>query len=400
MKTISREKSISPVRLWWNLPLCVGIASMSGVLTIVNPILMPYWRRHDMTMSDMWILQGVFAVVLALCQIPSGYWADSVSRKRALLVGAFLAAIGDLLYAQGSTFLDFLVAEILLGIALACWAGADSAVIYDTLLSRGEASENAYWSGMATGGMFSVIAVAALASGYLSEINPRLPFVVSCCFSLLQLVFVSLIQEPPREGIKEMRGLKELPGVLAHCINDTQGLRWIMLAWCFLGTATQLAVWFYPVYFEATGWDEKEQGRIFALYAIVAGMSSLFARNFKGRAELIYPIFVGLTVCAISGHILLGLVATEWGVLFGLLHQVCRGVVPVVFGSALHDRTPSSLRTTVLSIQGALVTGAYGVFTMRLGWAAEVIGFQMVLMLVGISLTAIASMIGTPKRAN
>lgn len=393
MKCVAVEASVSADRLWWNLPLCVGISSFSGALAIVNPILMPYWRQHDMSMSDIWILQGVFAVVLALCQIPSGYWADSVSRKRALLVGTLLAAVGDLLYAQATTFFDFLFAEILLGIGLACWAGADSAVIYDTLLYRGETSKNAYWSGLATAGMFIITAFAALASGYVFELHNQLPFVISGGFSLLQLVFVSLIQEPSRDRSSQMLSIKELPDVFVHCINDTLGVRWIMLAWCFLGTATQLAVWFYPVYFEATGWNEKDQGKIFALYAITAGMSSACAGKFKGRSELLYPIFVGLAACAISGHLLLGLVTTGWGVLFGVLHQICRGIVPVVFGTALHDRTPSSMRTTVLSIQGALATGAYGICTMRLGWAADSIGFQLVLILVGMCLTAMASVI-------
>ena len=373
-------------RVWWNLPLCVAIASISGSLAIVQPILMPYWRRHELTMSEIWILQGAFALVLAMCQIPSGYWADTVSRKKALLIGTMMCPVGDYLYAFGSSFTDFLVAEVLFGVAIACTNGADGALIYDSLLYRGEGKSNSWWSGMASAGMFLVSALAAVAGGYIGEIDLRLPFLVTGSGALLQVGLIALLREPPLERAKKMIGLRALPEVVSHCMGRESGLRWIMGAWCFLGAATWLAVWFYPVYFNATGWSERQQGYIFAAYHVVAGGASLCARHFKGRMELILPIFMGLAMCTVSAHLLFGLIATSWGVLFGALHQVCRGVVPVVFGSAVHERTPSHMRATVFSIQGALITTLYGALTMRLGWAAEIIGFHAVLVGVGMIL--------------
>ena len=379
-----RPPSLS--RVWWNLPLCVAIASLSGSLAIVQPILMPYWRRHDMTMSEIWILQGVFAFVLALCQIPSGYWADTVSRKKALLIGTLMCPVGDYLYAFGSSFTDFLIAEVLFGVAIACTNGADGALIYDTLLYRGEGKSNSWWSGMASAGMFLVSAVAAVTGGYIGEIDLRLPFLVTALAASAQVIFIAFLHEPPLERTKKMMGLGALPEVISHCIGRQNGLRWIMAAWCFLGAATWLAVWFYPVYFSATGWSEREQGYIFAGYHLVAGGASLCARHFRGRTELLIPIFMGLAMCTVSAHLLFGLVMASWGILFGALHQICRGVVPVVFGSAVHEKTPSHMRATVFSIQGALITTLYGALTMRLGWAAEVIGFQAVLVAVGATL--------------
>lgn len=376
----------SPERVWWNLPLCVAIVSISGSLAIVQPILMPYWRHNDLTMSEIWILQGVFALVLAVCQIPSGYWADAVSRKKALLIGSMMCPIGDYLYAFGSSFLDFLIAEILFGVAIACTNGADSALIYDTLLYRGEGKSNSWWSGMASAGMFLVSALAAVTGGYIGEIDMRLPFLITGMSALLQVALIALLLEPPGERRKAMLGVRALPEAISHCIRPQNGLRWIMSAWCFLGAATWLAVWFYPVYFVATGWSERDQGFIFAAYHVVAGSASLCARRFKGRLELILPIFLGLAMCTVSAHLLFGLVTASWGILFGGLHQICRGAVPVVFGSAVHERTPSHMRATVFSIQGAFITTLYGALTMRLGWAAEVVGFQAVLVALGVTL--------------
>jgi hypothetical protein len=180
-----------------------------------------------------------------------------------------------------------------------------------------------------------------------------------------------------------MVGFSELPRVFSFCAQDRGWLRWIIPAWCALAVASWLGVWFYPIYFERTGWNIQEQGRIFAFYNLIACVASLTARRFKSRTEMLYPIFAGLALASVTAHLLFGLIATSWGFLFGLLHQINRGATPVVFSSAVHERTPSHIRATVLSMQGALVTTMYGAINLRLGWAAEIYGFQSVL--VGVS---------------
>lgn len=380
-------------RLWWNLPVCVAIATLSGVMGIVMPMLMPYWVKHGLTPGMIWFLQGAFAVTLALCIIPTGYLADVKSRKACLMIGVALCLVGDLIYAYGSSFGEFLTAEILLGVGMAFTAGADGALLYDTLVVRKESKSFACWAAWGAAGMFVVSALANLSSGFLVEINERLPFLVSASFMVLQLLLVFTLKEPPTIKEKRLVSVRQLAGVFRFCILENFKLRWIIVAWSVLGVGSWLVVWFYPIYFAGSGWSVKEQGRIFAFYQLVAAVASLAARRFKNTHAVLSSIFVGFAICLVLGHMLFGLLLVSWGFLFGALHQVCRGAVPVVFSSALHHQTPSHIRATVSSIQGALATALYGVVNLRLGYAAEAFGFQAVLLSVGLGVAGISALV-------
>src|SRR5207253_3215709 len=145
---------------------------------------------------------------------------------------------------------------------------------------------------------------------------------------------IATLVEPPLLEKKKLVGMKDLGGVFRFCFVEKPGLRWIIFAWCMLGTATWTAVWFYPKYFTATGWSVAQQGWIFAFYQLVAGAAALMARRFKPGDRHIYVLFGAFALCASSAHMLFGLTLLSWGFLFGVLHQVCRGAVPVVFSTA------------------------------------------------------------------
>lgn len=131
---------------------------------------------------------------------------------------------------------------------------------------------------------------------------------------------------------------------------------------------------------------------MFAFYNIVAAAASLAAR----RQETMMSVptaFVAFVLLAAVAHLLFGMVVAVWAFLFGAMHQIVRGAAPVVFGHALHSRTPSEIRATVLSIEGAIATLLYGAINLRLGACIEAFGFQFVLVAISGGCVVVASLI-------
>ncbi len=103
--------------------------------------------------------------------------------------------------------------------------------------------------------------------------------------------------------------------------------------------------------------------------------------------------FVAFVLLAAMAHLLFGMVVAVWAFLFGAMHQIVRGAAPVVFGHALHSRTPSEIRATVLSIEGAIATLLYGAINLRLGACREAFGLQFVLVAISGGCVFVASLI-------
>ena len=375
-----------------NLLLCVAIAALNGAIGVVIPTLMTFWRARGLTIEQIWVLQAGFAFTLAICTVPFGYLADVRGRRSCLIFGLMLSISGELTYLQGSGFWAFLIAEICMGVGAALVSGADSALLYDSLKARGEEASNPRWAGLAAAGCFLVTALGNVSGGYVMSLGDRVPFMVSASCVVLQLLLALMLVEPPVERLKKLVAVNELPKVFAFCLQPGSYQLWLIAAWSVVTVATWLAVWFYPLCFDRAGLSVEQQGAVFALYNLVACASSLVARRSCRKGD-VPSAFVGFVLLTALAHVLFGSVVAIWAFLFGVLHQIVRGSAPVVFGTALNAETPSEVRATVLSVQGACATLLYGAINLRLGACIESFGFQWVLVGVGLGCVASAAIL-------
>lgn len=375
--------------LGWNVALCVVIAWLNGGLGVVLPNLMPFWKAHGITIDQVWVLQGLFALTVALCTVPFGLLADAKGRKSCMLSGLVLHLAGELAYLFGDSFLAFLIAEVFMGVGVALVSGADSSLLFDTLKVRGEEESHPKWAGLAQGGLFCLSAAVSLLAGVIGAVDERLPFAVSSSFVALQLVLVLFVKEPKVDSEERLVSVAQIPQVLAFCFQPGSQQLWLIGAWSLCTVGAWLAVWFYPLCFEQAGLTVGQQGAVFCFYNTVAALASFGARRLKEKSSIPMAmlLFVG---CSALGHLLLGTLVVAWAFVFGALHQVVRGAGPVIFGHALHKQTGSEIRATVLSVQGAFATLLYGGINLRLGACIETFGFQAVLVTLALLLLAAA----------
>jgi MFS family permease len=96
------------------------------------PVVVPFFESRGLTMQQIFLLQAVFAVVVLVMEIPSGYAADILGRRITLLVGSVFIALGHsmLLFADG--FGGLALFEMFLGIGSSLVSGTDLAILSDS----------------------------------------------------------------------------------------------------------------------------------------------------------------------------------------------------------------------------------------------------------------------------
>ena len=99
---------------------------------VINPVFVPLLQGHDLSMNQVLQTQALLALTIALFEVPSGYIADMWGRRRAILLGSVLFALGFLYLLWADSFVDFLVFEAILGLGFSLISGADLALLYDT----------------------------------------------------------------------------------------------------------------------------------------------------------------------------------------------------------------------------------------------------------------------------
>ena len=61
---------------------------------VVLPVFVPLLQGHGLSMSQVLQTQALFALTIALCEVPSGYFADIWGRRTAIVLGSALNAVG------------------------------------------------------------------------------------------------------------------------------------------------------------------------------------------------------------------------------------------------------------------------------------------------------------------
>ncbi|MFI8205591.1 MFS transporter [Streptomyces sp. NPDC085937] len=116
--------------------------------------------------SSLFALWSVTAVVL---EVPSGAWADAVSRRLLLVVGPLLTGAGFALWVLVPSYAAFAAGFVLWGIGGALCSGALEALVYDELERGGASDRYARVLGRArAAGLVAVMAAMGLAGPVLA----------------------------------------------------------------------------------------------------------------------------------------------------------------------------------------------------------------------------------------
>ncbi|NOI67038.1 MFS transporter [Vibrio sp. 99-8-1] len=108
------------------------------------PVFTLLYLDYGLTLSQFAMLNVVWATTIVLAEVPSGAFADTLGRKKLVILSSVVMFIEIAMIAVVPTgnpslvFVVFLINRILSGLAMALASGADEALAYDTLKEQGK----------------------------------------------------------------------------------------------------------------------------------------------------------------------------------------------------------------------------------------------------------------------
>ncbi len=373
----------------------VLVLSFFQTFMVVIPVVVPFMESKGLDMAEIFSLQAIFAAVIVLCEVPSGYLADVLGRKSTLVVGSLFYGVGNTLLVVADGFWGLAAFEICLAVGHSLVSGADLAMIYDTEVALGTRTVPRNRSGRVIG---QLMAARNYSEGIAS---------LCCSFAVLWglqyaawtqavvgwvPVFIALVLvEPP--GVRLPRGNYggNMLNILRHVVVDDVLVRQIFIALSLWSLTTFYSVWLVQKLWQDQGLGLVHFGYLWGGLALIAGAAGQWAHSLEDwlgpRAVM---AFIALApVAGYAGLAELGLVG---GILVTSLFFAARGVGLTMLRNAFNERVPGEYRATANSLASFCFRGAYVLTGPVLGYGFDLYGMHTTLWLLA-AVSAVLSLV-------
>ena len=186
----------------------------------------------------------LFAVVVLLMEIPSGYVADLLGRRLTLITGSVFIGLGHTMLLFAHDFVGLALFELGLGIGVSLVSGTDHAILYDTEQALGDAADRRQ---QLVGRLFTMQtaseALAALLCSALVLWSLELTVYVQVVVGWLPLLIAVSLVEPPGERLDGTDHIGNMRMIVRHLLKSGPVLRLTFLALTIWSLTTFYAVW-------------------------------------------------------------------------------------------------------------------------------------------------------------
>lgn len=329
-----------------NFPKVFGLRFLGDFLPIA-PVLILFYTANGLNSTQIFTVQALFHLAVLSLEVPSGYLADVIGRKKTLTAGALFFPLGFAVYAAGRSFAAFVLAELLLAVSVSMRSGCDSALLFDSLKQLGREGEYKRMEGRAALLARAGTAASALAGGWLATAFLRLPFIVNIGTALVAPALAMSLEEPRREARRSATPALDILRICRHCLREAR-IRPLVLLSGLIMAAHVTALWAYFLLYRDLGIAVSWFGVLFAIYQLAgaagSGLAHAASRRFGGRAVLAAALLSAPIL------ILLGLLPRVWLLPLVPVNAFLWNLAYPVLLERLNLAVASDVRATVLSL--------------------------------------------------
>lgn len=358
---------------------------------ICMPVIVPFYQSNGLTLTEVFLLQGAFSATIVLSEIPSGYWADVVGRKKSVVIGTVLFTAGFWIYSFSHGFYGFLVAEIIMGAGAAFVSGADSALVYESLVALNETERYKSIEGKRIAVESFSETDASILGGFVAVYSLRLPFVLEAAVTTFSIFLAISLHEPPREK-SAVNGshVKQLIDIMKFSLHENKKVKWLIIYGSIMGVSTLVLVWLYQPYFKLVGLPIEWFGIAWAGVNLSTGLFSHSAaaieKKVGGNLSLIL-----LPIIFVAATTILGSFVSVYALGAILLAQFIRGFSRPVLLDYVNRLVESDRRATVLSIKNLIGRLIFVVLSPFIGLICDVLTLPVAIIVWGVIILVSAS---------
>lgn len=357
---------------------------------LTMPIVVLFYKDNGLDMSQVFILQAIYSISIVALEIPSGYFADVLGRKNSILAGAILGFLGFFIYSFSYSFIGFVFAEIILGFGQSMISGADSALLYDTLIDNNQEKEYLkHEGGMTSVGNFAE-AFAGILGGLLAGLSLRYPYYAQTVITFIGIPAALTLIEPNISQVKLGLGWKDIIETVKYSLIKNHRLRWNIIYSSVVGASTLTMAWFVQPWFIRANLPTSFFGITWTILNLSVGVSAFYAYKFElklGRVATAAAFTLALAI----GFLASGWITGLWGLIFILIFNLARGIATPILKDNINRITPSNMRATILSVRNFIIRILFAVLAPFYGWAIDKLSLCSALTIAGVVFIVLSS---------
>jgi hypothetical protein len=359
------------------------------VFMVIMPVAVPFFQSKGLSMQEIFSLQALFALIVLVAEVPSGYVADLFGRKQTLIIGSVFCGVGHSLLLLADGFWGLAMFEAALAIGHSLVSGSDIALLYDTELALGRSEQD---QRQVVGRLYSVRTVsegvASIACSVLLLWSMDVAVYVQAMVGWLPLLASYALVEPPRERLADVGHRANVVRIWRYLMGHSMVLRLAFLALCVWSLTTFYAVWLLQKLWEQQGVGLSHFGYLWAALSLLAALAGRWAHKAEaamGSTGVL--LFIGLAPAV--GYLGLDAFGVVGGFVASTTFWVSRGLGSVVLRDAFNRRIPSEFRATANSLASFGFRAAFVITGPLVGYTFDLWGMSVTLALLAAATLAI-----------
>ena len=351
-----------------------------GEFLPIAPVLILYYTDNGLNPTQIFTIQAIFHLAVLLLEVPSGYLADVIGRKKTLVFGSVFFPLGLALYAVGQSFTSFVCAEVLLAVSVSMRSGCDSAMVFDSLRQLGRQGEYKRFEGKCALVARTGTAVSSVAGGLLAAVFLRLPFLVNIASALIMPPVALSLAEPEREKRRSSNPMLDILRICRFCLKAPH-IRPLVL-FCGLLMACQLTgLWAYFLLYRDLGIGIGWFGILFAVFQLAGALGGSRAHAFSERFGARTALFLALLSPLF--FIMLGLFPIVWLLPLIPANALLWNLAYPVLLERLNLAVGSDVRATVLSLAAMAGSVTFIIISPLFGRLVDVVSLSAAFVALG-----------------
>ena len=336
-----------------NIGKLYALSLTNGGAYFALPIFVVFYQAHDLSLSQIFLIQAIFSIGLIVLEIPSGYVSDRFGRKPTVIISTLFWFLGYLVYALSGTFGGFVCAELLIAVGVSFLSGTEEALTYDTLLELKQEGRYRRIVGQQSFFRFAGESLSSILGGFMALVSLRMPFIATLPLLGAGILIALALEEPKRHRIQETQHLKKMWDICAHTLFRHAPLRGITIIHALASSMTLLLFWLSQPF-------QLVVGVPLALFGVIHGAIVLSGALASKATHVLQRwmddrlFLLGITVAVVGSYLGLGYVTTVGGLSFFFIGRIAWGFLTPLTSDLLNRMTSSDVRATTLSIRAFL----------------------------------------------
>lgn len=349
---------------------------------VVMPVIVPFFQAKGLSLSEVFSLQGIFGISLICFDLPAGYIADYLGRKKMMIIGSVITAIGYSILSISETFLHFAIFEIVVGLGLSFQSGCDVAILYNSIEKLSLAGSKTKFLGSRIVSNTTGEGIASLLGGALVGISLSLPAQINALTAWLPVFIACTIYDPPGQNLPKGSHLQNFRNISKALFGHSRLLSFVILNFIFYSFATYCAIWSLQAYWKERDISVQHFGYLWAANSFTIALISFFAHRIEkkiGSAKVIILV----SILPVVGYLGMGFLGGLLGLISTVAFPICRGLNQVIFQEAINSRVPAEIRATANSIASLGMRALFVIFGPLLGYIIDQHGTNTAMQVMG-----------------